>query len=64
MSQSSSNRAIGVELATWLVKHPLTPHEEAEIRRLCKIQDQAEEAKERLVTRAQLRVAMAKLRLN
>jgi len=64
MSRKVSKPAIGVELAEWMVGAPLTPEEKAEIQRLSLIQRQAAEAKERVVERAQVRVAMAKLKLN
>ena len=64
MSRRVSKPAIGVELAEWMVGEPLTPEEKAEIQRLSLIQRQAAEAKERVVAQAQVRVAMAKLKLN
>ena len=51
-------------MAEWMVGEPLTPEEKAEIQRLSLIQRQAAEAKERVVAQAQVRVAMAKLKLN
>lgn len=64
MSRKVSKPAIGVELAEWMVGEPLTAEERAEILRLSLIQRQAAEAKEKVVERAQVRVAMAKLKLN
>ena len=64
MSRQVSKPAIGVELAEWILGEPLTPEERAEILRLSLIQRQAAEAKEKVLERAQVRVAMAKLKLN
>ena len=64
MSRRASTPAIGVELAEWMVGAPLTPEEKAEIQHLSLIQRRAAQAKERVVARAQVRVAMEKLKLN
>lgn len=64
MSKSSIKPAISPEWAKWEVGAPLTPQEEAEIKRLCLLQRQAEEAKERVVAMAQLRVAVGQQKLN